>query len=217
MRKIRLLCVCMVLLGAADAAAQPSQPVGPFVVDVRGSLARFKEDPAIASVLAVEPSNLPTRGLGVTVGAHWYPLRRGRLSIGIGGEFVMARDSRTAERDEDEEDSPTLPPLPTVTTRFSSLSPQLSLNFGKRDGWSYLSGGIGLATLTAEKAGAAMPDGDRVRAIHYGGGARWFTGPHVAFTFDVRFYTVSAQAAQGTRPSFPRSKLTVFSVGVSLR
>jgi hypothetical protein len=217
MQNIRLLCVCVVVLGAADAAAQPSQPVGPFVVDIRGSLARFKEDPAVASALAVEPSNLPTRGLGVTVGAHWYPLRRGRLSIGIGGELVMARDSRTAEPDEDEEDTPTSTPLPTVTTRFSSLSPQLSLNFGKRDGWSYLSGGIGLAALTPEKAGTAMPDGDRVRAIHYGGGARWFTGPHVAFTFDVRFYTVSAQAAQGTRPSFPRSKFTVFSAGVSLR
>ena len=36
-----------------------------------------------------------------------------------------------------------------------TLAPQVSFNFGGRDGWSYLSGGIGLATLTAEKAGTA--------------------------------------------------------------
>jgi hypothetical protein len=215
MQNIRFLCMCVVLLGASEAAAQPWQPIGPFVADVRGSLARFKEDPGIASAIGVQPANLPTRGLGFSIGAHVYPLRRGRLTIGIGGEFVVARDSRTLEAED--EDDEAAPPGPTVTTRFSSLSPQVSLNFGKRDGWSYLSGGIGLASLTAEQAGTPVPGGGRVRAIHYGGGARWFTGPHVAFTFDVRFYTVPAQPAAGTRPSFPRSRFMVLSAGVSLR
>jgi hypothetical protein len=142
------------------------------------------------------------------------------VTIGVGGELLMARGSRTAEPDEDDDEDAPVPapaPLPTVTARFSSLSPQLSLNFGRRDGWSYLSGGIGLARLTWEKAGTPAPGGDRVRAIHYGGGARWFTGPHLAFSFDVRFYTIPAQVAQGARPSFPRSRFTVFSAGVSLR
>ncbi len=56
-----------------------------------------------------------------------------------------------------------------------------------------------------------------MRTTHYGGGARWFTGPHLAFTFDLRFYTVNAQPAAGNRPAYPRTKMMVISAGVSFR
>jgi hypothetical protein len=208
---VAALAVCL-LLSAGTAAAQPPEPIGPYALDARGTLARFKGSAAVADPLGVAADDLPTRGLGLAVGAHWYPLRRGRVTFGLGGELLMARDHRTGEA------TTAVPEPPTITTRLSLMSPQLSLNFGKRDGWSYLSGGLGLARLTSEPDGAPFTaDASRVRTTHYGGGARWFTGPHLAFTFDLRFYTINAQAASGTRPAYPRTKLMVISVGASFR
>lgn len=207
--------LALLLSVAAPAAsfAQQREPVGPFAADVRGALARFKEDAALAATLDVDPSNLPTRGLGLAVGAHWYPVRRGRISLGVGGELLWARDSRTGETEEG-----ATAPAPTVTTRLSMLSPHVSLNFGHRDGWSYISGGIGRAGLTAERNDVSSPgDAGQTRMTHYGGGARWFTGPHLAFTFDVRFYTINGRPAAGTRPAFPRTRMMVISAGISLR
>jgi hypothetical protein len=210
----RLLCICAVcvLISAADAVAQQPPPIGPFVVDARGTLARFKAISSVATGLSVTSDNLPTRGLGIDAGAHWYPLKRRRITFGIGGEMVLARASKKKEATD------TTTVTPTVNTRFSYVSPQISLNFGTGDGWSYVSGGIGLARLTSERDDAPFANGaSRVRATNYGGGARWFTGPHIAFTFDVRFYTVNAQPAEGTRPAYSRARFMAISAGVSLR
>lgn len=213
MKHVSRVALCLLLAGAGEAAAQRPEPIGPWVADVRGSLARFKAEPPVAQALQVSTDTLPTRGLGLSAGAHWYPLRRGRVTFGVGGELVLARSSRTAE------ETGTAGARPTVTTRFSAVSPHVSLNFGTNDGWSYISGGIGRAGLTTGSdalpafAGAA----ERVRATHYGGGARWFTGPRLAFTFDVRFYTLDAREATAARPGYPRNRFTVISVGASLR
>jgi Outer membrane protein beta-barrel domain len=203
------LCLAMC---ASNAFAQPPRPIGPFVVDARATFARFKAISSVASDLNVTSDNLPTRGLGIDAGVHWYPLKGRHITLGIGGELVAARGKRTTET------TGTTTPTATVTTRFSSLSPQLSLNFGTGDGWSYISGGIGVARLTTERNDAPFADeAGGVRATNYGGGARWFTGPHIAFTFDVRFYTVSAQPAQGTRPPYSRARFVAISAGVSFR
>jgi hypothetical protein len=218
MRNLKWVWLCLLMLAANDVFAQPSQPFGRFVIDARGTLARFKDDPQVASSLDVTTENLPTRGLGAAVGVHWYPIRGRRVSLGVGGELVIARDSRTAEPDEDDEDDETAVEAPTVTTRFSSISPQISLNFGKRDGWSYISGGLGRARLSAERDDEPFADSaDATQTFHYGGGARWFTGPHLAFSFDLRFYTINASEASGTRPSYPRTKMMVISAGISMR
>ena len=203
----------LVIAGAASqVSAQPVRPIGPYVIDARGSLARFKEDPTIAATIDVTPDNLPTRGLGVTAGVHWYPLRWRAITLGIGGEMLLARDSRTGEATE------TAPERPTVTTRLTAMSPQLSLNFGRREGWSYISGGMGWARLTAERDDLPSPAGvDHSRATNYGAGARWFTSDRVAFSVDVRFYAINARPAFGTVPEFPRNRLTIISAGISVR
>ena len=158
------------------------------------------------------PTNLPTRGLGIVIGAHWYPLRGSRMALGIGGEFFSAKDTRTLEpTTEDGEEGP------TVETAMSALTPQVSLNFGKKDGWSYISGGIGTATFTAQNLDALIGEGPRVSSINYGGGARWFTNKHLAVSVDLRFYSVSAQPATGTRPALPKTKTMVISGGIGLR
>ena len=102
--------------------------------------------------------------------------------------------------------------------RLTALSPQVSLNFGKRDGWSYLSGGIGWASLTTEFDDMPFEDpASRPRAINYGGGARWFAKKHLAFSLDLRFYAISPQEATVERPAVPRMTVMVFSAGISAR
>jgi hypothetical protein len=215
MRRAVWLCVCVLTMIAADASAQVDEPLAPFVFDARGTLARFKEDAGVASVLDVAATNLPTRGLGLTLGGHWYPLRGRRVSLGVGGELIFARGSRTAEPDDDEE---IVVQGPTVTTRLSGFSPQVSLNFGKREGWSYVTVGLGRARLTSVRDDEPLSDSAaRTRSLNYGGGARWFTGPHLAFTVDLRFYTVNARPAMTGLPAYPRSKMMVISAGISLR
>ena len=210
----RWLCLILLCFPAA-AAAQPVEPIGPFVVDARGTLARFKGETALGGDLGIDAASFPSRGLGLAAGAHWYPLRLGRVTLGLGGEVVLAGGSRAV--DQTDATGTTLQG-PTVTTRFSSASPHLSLNFGHNDGWSYLSGGIGLARLTSEREDRPFTeDAGRVRALHYGGGARWFNTPHVAFTFDLRFYTVNAQEPTAARPGYPRMRFMVISVGASIR
>ena len=34
-------------------------------------------------------------------------------------------------------------------------------------------------------------DEEPLKTINYGGGARWFTKTHLAFSFDVRFYAIN--------------------------
>jgi hypothetical protein len=190
------------------------EPIGPFIIDVRGVFARFKQDPGVAAALDVEASDLPTRGLGLVAGAHVYPLRTRSFALGLGGEVLLrARATRTAAPATE-----TDPDGPTVVTRLTALSPQVSLNFGKRTGWSYLSGGIGRASFTIELEQSPVGDPEsRPMAINYGGGARWFARKHVAFSLDLRFYAIRPQDATTVRPAYPRMTVMVFSAGVSAR
>ena len=208
-----LISTSALLLTAADLRAQTPDPIGPFAVDARMALPRFKEDASVASALAVSSTNLPSRGLGLAGGAHWYPLRRGRVTLGLGGEVIISRGSNTLEPEtEDGADGP------TVRTRFSAVTPQVSLNFGTGRGWSYLTGGLGWGNFSTERADAPVGAADsRPRVLNYGGGARWFAKEHVAFTLDLRFYVVNAQAAAPLRPAYPRMRLMVFSGGVSFK
>lgn len=214
MRRILILPLALAIctINGAAAHAQVTEPIGPFAADVRVAWARFAEDAAIASALGVSATNLPTRGLGLVFGAHWYPLRLGGVTLGLGGELLTARASRTL--------APAAPggaEGPTVETRLSVASPQISLNFGKKDGWSYLSGGIGWAGFTAERTDQPLADGSRTRTINYGGGARWFTGKHLAVSVDLRFYAIGAQPAVTGRPAFPKTRRMVISGGIALR
>ena len=217
----RALFVGLFFFAAVPAFAQDpvpppllDEPIAPFVFDVRGTLARFKQDPLSAAVIGVQPLDLPTRGLGLVAGAHFYPVRKRRFALGLGGEILLrARAARTIPPAVEDG-----PDGPAIVTRMSAVSPQLSLNFGKRDGWSYLSGGIGWANFTTELQDAPFESPESApRAINYGGGARWFAKKHVAFTFDLRFYAISAQPATALRPGFSSVTVMVFSAGVSLR
>ena len=81
--------------------------------------------------------------------------------------------------------------------------PQVSLNFGTSRGWSYIGGGVAFMRRATGDVDAEVADWPRLTGIHYGGGARWFMSPHVAFMFDLRFYRIPEQAAEGTDGAVP--------------
>jgi hypothetical protein len=210
-----LLCLCAARAAAQDVAPPPPEthPIGRFVVDARAAFPKFKQNPVTATAIGVTTANLPTRTIGLVAGAHWYPKRLGVMTLGLGGELMMAHASRT--QDPATKDAE---PGPTAKTRFSALSPQVSFNFGAREGWSYISGGIGWSSFTVEREDRPFPDAEsRIKTINYGGGARWFSKRHVGVSLDLRFYAVNPQLATSTRPAYPRMTLMVMNGGVAFK
>src|SRR5580765_7802444 len=95
----RVLTISSLLLAVISslpttAFAQDTQPedlpIGRYVADARVQFPKFKQDPAISGALGVATDNLPTRGFGFVLGAHWYPLRLGIMTLGLGGEISKA-------------------------------------------------------------------------------------------------------------------------------
>jgi hypothetical protein len=213
-RTLRVLRGCLALTaflvaGLARPAAAQDERIGVFVVDVRGAVPRLGQSPDVAAGLNVPVAALPSWGLGVDVDAHVYPLRTRLITFGLGGSFLLARGRQTPDPEVD---------LPEVETTFTAVSPQISLNFGHRQGWSYLSGGIGTSRYeNAVGEGGVAPDVPRAKTINYGGGARWFTNDHMAIAIDLRFYAINPQEAAPPVPARPRMTLMVLSVGLGFR
>ena len=193
------------------AAAQDERPpIGPFVVDVRATFPRFPDEQALAESRALVPGELPGRGVGFDAGAHVYLFTWKAMTLGVGGQITLARAriSPTAESG-----------LRAVTERVSSIAPQVSFNFGTGDGWSYLSAGIGTTQWSVVPDGQAPgpADEERLLTFNYGGGARWFSNRHVAFTFDVRFHAIDAGTVFPGRPGGPRTRLLTMGAGISVK
>lgn len=214
MRRVAgLLLGCVLCLAAtAPAAAQDDPPrIGRWVLDVRGALPGFPDDPALAQSRGLLPDELPGRLMGLDTGAHIYLFKWKAVTIGVGAQLTLMRAAA---------DPPASSGRRPVRSRLVSFTPQLSLNFGTGNGWSYLSGGVGSTRWSIGPDGQAdtTADRERLRTFNYGGGARWFSNPHVAFTFDVRFHALDAgMIFPGGRPGSPRTTLLVMSAGVSLK
>lgn len=197
--------------GAHQADAQePPPPIPPLAVDLHGTVATFSDDPTLALSRGLDPSELPGRGFGGDVAVHVYPLKYRSVTFGFGGRLTTSRAHRTQAQPSE---------LRPVTERFTYLGPQLSFNFGTGAGWSYISGGIGASKWSVVPDGsvAQQPDEERLKTIDYGGGARWFAKPHLAFSFDLRFYAINPSSPLAGLPSGPRTTLMVFGAGISLK
>ncbi len=201
----------MLLGAAAPAAAQDDEPIGRFVADLRGSFVRFGQPTGLARAHGFRPRVTPSVGIGVDAGLHVYPFRWRFATLGLGAGYHASFGDRSAHPDDVDPDGPTL------RKTFRAVSPQLSLNFGGRDGWSYLSGGIGASRLALFPRTGEPPAEQFARTLNYGGGARWFVNRHVAFSLDLRFHTVSPIESTGTGPGSPRVTLMVLSVGASFK
>ena len=221
MHRPAVLILCLLLSSAAPALAQqpdaapaplPREPIAPFVADARVAWPSLKENADVAKSLGVTANDLPGRGLGLILGAQVYVARSSAVKLGLGGEMLWARAGHT------------VPPAtqggsdgPRLKNHWSHLSPQVSLNFGAKDGWSYLTGGLGWSKLTMEREDKPQESGSRVRTLNYGGGARWFIRKHLAFNMDLRFYSIGAQEGSAVHVGTPAMRLLVLSGGISLR
>ncbi len=216
MRAIHIAILAATLGGVGrPAVAQDTPPPIPrAVLDLHGVIPLFGTDPTLAASRGVNPSELPGVGLGVDLAAHVYPFRWRAVVVGLGGRFLTSRGHRTPDEVQG------LPSgLRPVTERFTNLGPQLSLNFGHGDGWSYLSAGVSASrrSIVPDGSDSLPPDDQRLRTVDYGGGARWFIKPHLAFSFDVRFYAMDSSTPAPGLPGGPRTRLLVVGAGVSVK
>jgi hypothetical protein len=208
-------------LFAAPAAAQQKEPLPPFVADLRGFFARHKSEPSVATELQVEPGNLPTRSVGLVGGAHVYALRGKKVALGFGGTMLVGGGSKTLDvTTTTEGGGTTTTKSPTVQRHFRSITPEISLNFGHKNGWSYISGGFfGQSRLYLDREDAPATNVPTRKTLTYGAGARWFTNNHIAFAVDVRWYSVAEMqpVADSTAVLEPRTTLLVLSGGISIK
>jgi hypothetical protein len=201
---------------AAPAFGQHKEPIPPFVIDVHGAIGLLKQSETTAASLEeitgipVTPDDLPSRGLGLSGGVTFYPLRRRSFAFGVGGDFLFVNASHQTTDDNG------VPIGPAVARRLQNLSGQISLNFGHRDGWSYLTGGIGPLAFDTYLA-ESQPDGPRSPTINFGAGARWFSTDHVAFSLDLRFYQTKPADPTAIVAHRDRQSVLVFSAGISIR
>jgi hypothetical protein len=202
------------LLAPAAAGAQDEKPPVPrFAFDLHGSTLKFKNSADVATPLGLSVSNMPGRGLGFQVGAHVYPLRLGWLTLGLGASLHMSGAHSGPTTDDKGQQVGH-----DVNVRLTTLSPQVSFNFGSGKGWSYLSGGIYGSNVEYSIDGVPVDQVvPRRKTINYGGGARWFMKDHLAFSLDVRFYAINPVVGTAETKESPRMTLLVLSAGISFK
>jgi hypothetical protein len=220
---MRLALICMWgLLAAMPAAAQGTERLPWFAVDLHGASVGLPTAPGwVPEVDSDTP--LPGRswGLGGTVTV--YPLKLGFATFGAGVGLVTASaagESLTITTGSGA--AATTRTTPIVRTRITSVLPQVSINFGHRLGWSYLSAGLGRSKVTSsadavgELPAIVVPEAWN-GAINFGGGAKWFMKPRLGASFDVRFTKLGTRGATATLPAASRTQMVTISVGVSIQ
>ncbi len=208
-----LIGLTLLAVPARAAAQDPPKPIGPFVVDIRATVPNFTQDPQLADSRGLAVTDLPGSGLGLDLGAQVYLLTWKAVTFGAGGQITLARASSSSQTVND------ALVAQAVNERYTAISPQISFNFGTGAGWSYLSAGVGTSvwSVVADGAQPRPADDERLISYNYGGGARWFIKPHVAFTFDVRFYDIYPGSPELGFPGSPRTKMLIVGAGVSLK
>ena len=206
-----------VLLVAPAARAQDPPPRIPLIaLDLHGTLPFFPVDDALAASRNLRVAELPGTGLGLHGALTLYPLTWKAVTFGIGVDAAVGRSHKGAGTI-----GGTEVPLRAVTETFAHLAPEISFNFGTGNGWSYISGGLGPSvwSITPDDGTAYAADSERLKTINYGGGARWFIKPHLAFSLDVRFYAINPSSPDPLSglPSSPRTRLLMIGAGISLK
>ena len=213
---LRAFAVLLVL--AAPAAAQNSDRLPLFVVDAHAATVGLPQAEGWVPDVAAD-SDFPGRNWGVSVGATAYPFKAGIFTFGVGASLITGKgkgESLTIGS------GTTARVTPVVHTAITSLAPQISINFGRKLGWSYISAGLGRSRVTSfsdavgSTAGTAAPEGWS-QALNFGGGARWFMKPHLGAGFDVRFVKLSSRAATATAAGGKRTQLWNISAGISIQ
>jgi hypothetical protein len=213
--KSALVVAALLLLPVAARAQGPVAPLSVepmpwLVIDARAGWPAIGEDEVTAAALGRPAIDLPSRAMTGVLGVHAYPIRRGRLKVGIGAELLRGR-GRLQKKDSEGE-----PVDEQITRTLDSVTWQLSLNFGRGQGWSYITAGSGLFAFDSFE-GEGPGDAPGRTTLNFGAGARWFKWRHVAFTADLRFYlTKDAEGGEISAPRGPQ-RIVVLSAGFSIK
>ena len=207
-RAAAALIVAAAVMAAAPAAGQTPRP-GPWVLDIRGVTSAVPTDTTFYPT-TLTSTTVPSRGFGADVGGHVYLFNVGPARVGVGASVMAVRATVSAAASTQAESAE---PGQRVTLTLRAIAPQVSFNFGSRDGWSYLSAGVGLGSVNSrtEDALPGERESGRLRTVNYGGGARWFMTPRLAFSVDLRAYQFAVGA--GT----PRVNVFAVGAGLSIR
>jgi hypothetical protein len=218
----RSLLVTLWCLVPAVVSAQVREPLPWFAIDLHAaSVGLPTAEGWIPEVSADTP--VPGRAWGLAGAVTVYPLRMGFATFGVGAAISSAQgksDSIEIVQGSGADETTRITPI--VRTQVVSLLPQLSINFGHKLGWSYLSAGIG-RTRVDSSADAVGTTPQMVvpaawnQALNFGGGARWFIRRRLGAGFDVRFVKLGSRAASGTIPAARRTQMITFSAGITLQ
>jgi len=216
------LAVSLAVVVPARAQDQDQPPrIGPIVIDLHGVVPKFGNPPGLAESRGLDPAEIPGVGLGASAAIHIYLPKILGIRIGLGGEAMIGRSHFAPPPAVVDPTTGVSTPstLRPVTETFKEISPQLSLNFGGINGWSYLSAGVGRAiwSVTPDGTKPLPQNEDILNSFNYGGGARWFMKKHLAFSLDIRLYDIGNGIPQLGFIGGPRSVLFVIGGGISLK
>jgi hypothetical protein len=224
-RKVRTLLAAFLLVTVAStspAAAQSPDRLPWFAVDLHAATVGLPQAEGWVPMAPLD-TRLPGRNWGVGAGATVYPFRLGFVTFGLGASILTAKaSSESLTITTGSGTSATSRVTPIVRTGITNLSPQISINFGRRLGWSYLSAGLGRSKVTSRSdavdttPGVTLPEAWN-QAINFGGGAKWFMKPRLGASFDVRFVKLGSRSATATLPSAKRTQLWNISAGISIQ
>jgi len=211
------------LLVATPAAAQPPRENLPlFTADLHAATVGLPQAEGWVPVVSSD-TELPGRNWGFGGGATIYPFRLGGMTFGFGASMLTGQGSgESLQITTGSGTTVGTTVTPVVHTSVTHLIPQISINFGHKLGWSYLSAGLGRSKIAsrAEAVGATpeqvVPESWN-QALNFGGGAKWFMKPHIGASFDVRFVKLSSRSPTDTLPSAKRTQLWNISAGISIQ
>jgi hypothetical protein len=226
-RTAAILAPIIVLAAANSAAAQvqtpaptptPTPQVVPlkpaplpwFVIDARGGFSSLGQDPITAAGLGQLAADMPSRAKTLVVGAHVYLIRQGGFKLGFGAEAVRGTSSNQRLDSTGNETGP------IIRRRLEGVTGQISLNFGKGKGWSYITAGAGPMKFESY-LNDAKPTRAGETTLNYGGGARWSFTSHLAFNIDLRMYLLRPAVASFDAPARARKRIALLSAGISIK
>jgi hypothetical protein len=210
-------------LVAAPAAAQNSERLPWFTVDLHAATVGLPTAEGWIPVPVIGDTPLPGRGWGMSGAATVYPFKLGIITFGFGAAISRGGGKGEAlEITTGSGSSAVTVMTPVFRTQVVNVIPQLSINFGRKLGWSYLSAGVGTTRVsarsdqTATLPEVALPESWN-QALNFGGGARWFMKPRLGASFDVRFVKLGSRSATDTLPAGKRTQMWSISAGISIQ
>ena len=220
----RAICLCLLglLIFRSAATAQTTDPRLPWwVVDLHAATVGLPQAEGWVPVLPTG-TLYPGRGWGVAGGGMIYPLRLSKIAFGVGASVIAGRGTLDTVTVIGSGNTATSSVTQTVHTAITSVVPQVSINFGRRLGWSYLSAGAGPSKVSSNNDAIGTTPAQTVpeawnQALNFGGGAKWFMKPHLGAGFDVRWVKLMTRGATDILPEAKRTQVWNISAGISIQ